>query len=210
VARAANKGGSGPSNAPSRVRFIVLEAELNNDSDLTQITQAIQNALRPSANVALARPPQQARLAGPPVIDDEVIPPDAPESELEDAGEEAPRVNAHPREPRPPRKFRTPQVLTDVDLTTPVSFIEYAKERNPSSDRKKYLTVAAWFKEHRGVDAISADHAYTCFRAIKWNTQIEDFQAPLRALKRDQLVSGAGKGLFAINHLGLAEVEKND
>jgi hypothetical protein len=32
----------------SRIRFIMLDAELAN-SDLTQVTQAIQNALRPSA-----------------------------------------------------------------------------------------------------------------------------------------------------------------
>jgi hypothetical protein len=188
------------------VRFIVLEAELNNDGDLTQITQAIQNALRPSTNGALSRPPQQVRLAAPPAIEDEIIPPEAAADEPDAALDEQPR----PREPRAPRKFRTPQVLTDVDLASPPSFIDYAKERNPASDRKKYLTVAAWFKEHRGVDAIGADHAYTCFRAIKWNTQIDDFQAPLRALKRDQLVAGGGRGLFAINHLGLAEVEKND
>ena len=209
MARGPSNRGGGSSGGPSRVRFIVLEAEINNDGDLTQITQAIQNALRPSTNGALPRPPQQVRLAPPPSIEDEIISPetaDEPDTTLD----EQPRTNAVQREPRTPRKFRTPQVLTDVDLASPPSFIDYAKERNPASDRKKYLTVAAWFKEHRGVDAIGVDHAYTCFRAIKWNTQIEDFQAPLRALKRDQLVAGAGRGLFAINHLGLAEVEKND
>lgn len=187
-----------------------MEAEINNDGDLTQITQAIQSALRPASNGSLSRPAQPARLSAPPVIEEEALSPEASQDEPELPLEGQPAASASQREPRAPRKFRTPQVLTDVDLASPVSFFDYAKERNPASDRKKFLTVAAWFKEHRGVDAISADHAYTCFRAIKWNTQIEDFQAPLRALKRDQLVGSGGRGLFAINHLGLAEVDKND
>lgn len=211
MARGSNSRGGGGNTGPSRVRFVVVEAEINSDHDLTNITQAIQNALRPAPSAALPRTAQQVRLSAPPSLDEEILP---PERDDEDQGggtlEEQPLNNAASREPRAPRKFRTPQVLTDVDLISPVSFADYAKERNPASDRKKYLTVAAWFKEHRGVDAINADHAYTCFRAIKWNTQIEDFQAPLRALKRDQFVNGAGRGLFAINHLGLAEVEKND
>jgi hypothetical protein len=210
LARGSSSKGGSSNGGPSRVRFIVLEAEINNDGDLTQITQAIQNALRPSSNGALPRPPHQARLAAPAAIEDEIIPPDEMAEEPE-ASDEQPHANgAHRGEPRAPRKFRTPQVLTDVDLTSPMSFIDYAKERNLSSDTKKYLTVAAWFKEHRGVDAITADHAYTCFRAIKWNTQIDDFQAPLRSLKQRQLMGSGGRGLFAINHLGLAEVDKHD
>jgi hypothetical protein len=32
----------------SRIRFIMVEAEMANAGDLSQITQAIQNALRPA------------------------------------------------------------------------------------------------------------------------------------------------------------------
>ncbi|WGD50974.1 hypothetical protein QA641_36240 [Bradyrhizobium sp. CB1650] len=203
-----SKGGGG--TGPSRVRFIVLEAELQ-DGDLSQITQAIQNALRPQTNANLPRATQQARLSAPTAIaEEEII---APEDETPvdeaDAVEETARAQAS-RGPRAPRKFRTPQVLPDVDLVSPTSFADFAKQVNPSSDQKKYLTVAAWFKEHRGVAAITADHAYTCFRAVKWNTNIEDFQSPLRALKQRQLMTQAGRGLFEINHLGIAEVEKSE
>jgi hypothetical protein len=209
MARGSSKGG-GSGGGPSRVRFIMLDADLN-DGDLTQITQAIQNALRPQSNGPPARVPQQIRLPVLPPTDEEItVSPEGHIDEPEVVVDEQPRAASGSREPRPPRKFRTPQVLTDVDLNSPVSFFDYAKDRNLTSDRKKYLAVAAWFKEHRGVDAISADHVYTCFRAIKWNTQIDDFQAPLRALKRDQFMGSTGRGLFAINHLGLAEVDNHD
>ena len=95
----------------------------------------------------------------------------------------------------------------DVDLLTPPSFEAYAQQKNPTSDQKRYLVVAAWFKLHRGVDTIGADHVYTCYRKIKWPTSIKDFAAPLRTLKHRKLMDQVDKGLYAINHLGLAEIE---
>jgi hypothetical protein len=68
--------------------------------------------------------------------------------------------------------------------------------------------IAAWFKLHRKEDAITVDHIYTCYRIIEWSCNIPDFSSPLRALKHKQLFDQKGKGLYAINHLGLAKVDK--
>ena len=68
--------------------------------------------------------------------------------------------------------------------------------------------VATWFKLHRGVDAINADHVYTCYRKVKWPTNIPDFVQPLRNLKFKKLMDQKEKGLYAINHLGLSEVDE--
>jgi hypothetical protein len=206
VAKGNGKNGGGSSG--SRIRFIMLDAELG-DGDIGQITQAIQNALRPPV-LAQPRALQSAsaqKLVNPfaaedpaAVVDDET---DLIEPEANEAATTATQANARNKA----RKNRTPKVL-DLDLTTAPSFSEFAATHNPPSDQMKYLTVAAWFKEHRGIEVVTADHVYTCFRVAKWDTAIDDFAAPLRALKHRQLVTQRGKGEFAINHLGLADVEK--
>ncbi len=194
----------------SRVRFIMLDAELAN-GDLSQVTQAIQNALRPPtapnqrfvASTTTATNGAATAKSG-----TENAEADEPEGDVaENAITEEPLVETS-SDVSKPRKFRTPKVL-DVDLETATSFQTFAEEKNPSSDLKRFLVVAAWFKLHRNIDAITVDHVYTCYRAVKWPTAIQDFSLPLRQLKHKQLVTGgAGKGLYAINHLGLAEVDK--
>jgi hypothetical protein len=51
------------------------------------------------------------------------------------------------------------------------------------------------------------NHVYTCYRKIKWPTNIADFDAGLRALKGRKLMSRTAPGTYAINHLGTAEVD---
>ena len=196
------KGGGGS----SRVRFIMLDAELS-DGDLTQITQAIQNALRlhPNSHAAQQRLIAQAP-ARPPAPNGNAAEGEPAETNDEVAeGEETGTAAATPA-PRGPRKLRTPKVL-DLDLTGDPSFASFVEARKIPSDQMKFLTVAAWLKEARGIDEITADHVYTCYRAVKWSSGI-DFDQPLRNLKHRQYLDSKQRGHFSINHLGLAEVEK--
>jgi hypothetical protein len=183
----------------------MLEADLA-DGDFSQITQAITNALRPTTIV-------QQRLLGVPVGTSSEMS-DLEEETLVDAeiDEASPPVEigtraANKSSPARSKKPRSPLVI-DVDLNSPLSFNEFANQKSPKNDAKRYLTVAAWFKLHRSVDAITQDHVYTCFRAVGWQTAIADFDSPLRGLAKRQLVNRAGKGEYAINHLGIAEVDK--
>lgn len=204
---AKNVGGGGP----ARIRLVILEAEAP-DGDLSQITLAVQNALRSPdgagstrraiTTIAQKGPPANDRPAGDEAEDVEMSEADEAPSEGEASSASSPRVS-QPR--RPPK---TPAVI-DVDLMTGVSFESFAREKNPSSDLKRFLVVAAWFKDHRQLSSITADHVYTCYRAVKWSTNITDFGQPLRNLKHRQLMgAGENKGEYSINHLGIAEVEK--
>jgi hypothetical protein len=191
-----SKGGT------SRIRFIMLDAELP-EGDLSQITSAIQNALKPTTIVQQRLPNQPAApalisngAAGEPINDEP--------SELGEAAA-VPEAARPAREPRA-RKPTVPKVL-DLDLTTGVSLESYASEHPPKSEPDRHLVVAAWFKEHRGEDAITVGHVYTCYRAMKWSAAKEDFSWPLRALKKDQLMTSPGRGQYAINNLGLARVQ---
>lgn len=188
--------------APSRVRFIMLDAELN-EGDLSQFTQAIQNALRPPTSVPSTPRAIAQKLAG--NVDE--VPDIAPIDEaVEEAAPQTERPTVQTRSGGS-RKFRVPKVL-DVDLTSGVAFASFAQPKNPPTDLMRFLVVAAWFKQHRNLDSITADHVYTCYRAIGWPSAIGDFSKPLRALKSSQLLVQTGRGEYAINHIGLAKVDK--
>jgi hypothetical protein len=178
----------------------MLDAELN-EGDLGQVTQAIQNALRPATPNA---PRAIAQRIAP--ANEEVITPQSVGAEIDDSSEQAevPDVQA---KPTGPRKFRTPKVL-DLDLRSGVSFQSFAQSKNPPSDQTRFLVVAAWFKLHHDTESITVDHVYTCYRHIGWPSAIEDFSAPLRALKGNQLLERTKKGSYAINQLGMARVDK--
>lgn len=196
------KGSTGKAGGSSRIRFIMVEAEIS-DGDLGQITQAIQNALRgPTPTVQRIASPNGAKAVAQETSE--------LEAEVEVEEEDVVQAEAPSREPKPRgarKPAPTPEVL-EIDLTSEVSLVSFAQKASPKSDRKRYLVIAAWFKHHRGIDAITANHIYTCYRALKWPTTIRDFAQPLRNLKASQLFSLSDKGTYAINHLGLAEVDK--
>jgi hypothetical protein len=191
-------------NGTSRIRFIMLDAEIP-EGDLSQITAAIQNALKPNTTFIQQRLPAQPTAALSPgsagvevEYEEEVI-----EPEDDNSSTAAPR---QARETRP-RKPTVPKVL-ELDLTSGESFESYAIEHAPKSEPDRNLVVLAWFKEHRPDEAVTANHVYTCYRAMKWPSGIDDFSWPLRALNKEQLVTSTGRGQYAINHLGIARVEK--
>ena len=199
------------SNGPARIRLVILEAEAP-DGDLSQITLAVQNALRSQDGGSQSRRTITTIAHKSPAHNDIPNSADGDLSEVvehaEDETAEGEAAPAAPRSSRTRRPPKTPNVI-ELDLTSPVSFENFAREKNPPSDQKKFLVVAAWFKLHRQIDAITADHVYTCYRAIKWPSNIPDFGQPLRDLKARQLMlPGEKKGSYAINHLGLSEVDQ--
>ena len=190
-----------PKAGISRIRFIMLDAEIP-EGDLSQITSAIQNALKPSTTIIQQRlpPSAPAGLAHSPQDDSEM---EGEAVEVEPALEaESPRA---PREAKP-RKPISMKVL-EIDLTSEPSLSGFATAHSAKNDTERYLVVLAWFKEHRPSEVVTADHIYTCYRWLKWPTAINDFGAILRNLKQQQLVKSLGRGEYEINHLGLARVE---
>lgn len=205
MAKASQKGSS---SGPARIRFVVLEAELP-DGDLSQITQAVQNALRPPENSAshrrtLAAPTRGQPLDPEPADNGE----DAREESVIDEASSENSVSASSARQRPSFKARSPNVI-DVDLKSgEMPFADFAKAKNPSSHAERNLVVAAWFKLHRGIDAVTMDHVYTCYRAAGWPSGMEDFSKTLRQLKARKLMDSKERGAYAINHIGLDQVDK--
>lgn len=195
-----------------KIKFIMLEADIS-DVDLTELTQAITAALAPSAlprRMVIAQPTLRSTVAaaqpGAPTESDDV------EIELVEETEkvvvDAP-VEAAPTAPRKKKTHRAPEVI-DMDLETQKPNLEeFATPKNPSATAQRYLVVMAWLKEHGGVVDVTIDHIYTCFRRLKWSTNIEDFGQTFRDLKSSGWVSkGSATGQWRINHLGLDRVTK--
>lgn len=193
-----SKGGT------SRIRFIMLDAEIP-EGDLSEITAAIQNALKPTTTIIQQRLPSRATHALP---NDSALPvQDADDEQVEveeDSGSEAPARAPREAKPRKPIAMKA----LDLDLKTEPSFESYANTHVPKNDTERNLVALAWFKEHRPDEVVTANHVYTCYRAMRWPAGIDDFASILRSLKSQQLVTSPGRGQFAINHLGIDRVER--
>lgn len=204
MAKAAKPSSSGP----ARIRFVILEAEIP-DGDLSQVTQAVQNALRPVDGTGAVR----RVIAGPTKLQSNSASASAEfeAADAEDVSEDVLQEEVQATAPsKRTRTFkpRSPNII-EVDLIEgEISFDDYAEKTKPDSHSLKNLVVAAWFKKYRKINEITMDHVYTCYRTVGWPAGMEDFGQPLRDLKKRKLMDGKGKGLYAINHVGLNEVTK--
>ena len=113
------------------------------------------------------------------------------------------------RKPKDPRVRRTtvPKAI-EMDPEAVSSWKEYAAGKDPGSDLGRALVVAAWHSEHRGGEAITPGHVYTCYRFMKWPVGLTDFGSPLRKLKQQQRLNSAGRGSYTITQIGLQDVEE--
>jgi len=189
------------SGGMSRIRFVMVDAEIA-DGNIEQITQAITNALRPSTHTIVKRIPMVApALNGGDQVDAEVVDDDDDESETVDLAPASPKVS------RPRKAPKAPDIV-DIDMNSPVSLQTFAAGKDAGSQAKKYLIAAAWLKENRNTNGVTAGHIYTCFRSMGWSVNIPDFWQPLRDLKSKKYFSKNDAGEYEINHIGLNYVQK--
>jgi hypothetical protein len=189
-------------SAPSRIRFVMVEAELGN-GDIGQITQAIQNALRSPAASSVRRlsaitPANSASVES---TETDVEVDEIETDDVEEGRSTAPKVRVNRKPPTAPD-------VVPMDMNSGVSLASFAEGKDAKSQHKKYLIASAWLKEHRSVDAVTAAHIYTCFRSMGWPTNIPDFWQPLRDLKAKKYFAKNDKNEYEINHIGLDFVKK--
>jgi hypothetical protein len=177
----------------------MLEADLS-EGDLSQVTQAIQNALKPaspSIRVLQALPKGSAgEEVGVPEIDD------LEEDDLE--VEEPARKTRSSR----PRAVKPPKVVDGVDWDAEPSLKLFVEGFEIQTDFERYLATALWFREHRDMPTITPGHVYTAYRQLGWPTSIPDFVKPFRNMKDAQLFTGGAKEGFSINQLGEGKIKK--
>lgn len=199
---AANKGRSGGER--SRARFMLVEFDGTSD-DFQQLVQTFTQAVKAAPPVT-QQPPRQASA-----IDAHSQAPDRPglfdgvtspnPAEAEDAPPPVPSASTKSNGGK--RKHRTPTVLADLDLKGgKMPFEEFMERQAVENHSKRYLAIAWWFKEYRGVATVGADHIYTCYRYLGLSVPA-DVLEPFRKMKPNGWVTnGEDSGTYAINHVG--------
>lgn len=127
--------------------------------------------------------------------------PEVIEAEYTDEAEdEAETPPAKPSRPRSPYyKF-----LTDFKLdVSDEHWQDFAARKNPKTESEKYLTAAEWITKNAGLETFSANHIFSCFRAMKWG-EIRDFTQPMRAMKaKDSYFENPSRKRWKLTGLGL-------
>lgn len=184
----------------SRIRFIVVEAELQ-EGELAQVTQVLQNAFK-TQQVFPVRP-QAARIASSSTVDEVAFEPDEHESDDDFVEHVQP---SPPRNPRKARPSRVPNVVNDLDPKTDPSLRDFVAGYDAKSGFEKYLAIALWLRDARSTNTFTVDHIYTCFKLLGWSTNSSDFSKPLRNLADNQFLGGDSKG-YSLTLTGAGKIE---
>ncbi len=186
------------------LRNIAAALSRANGTPLKPVPSGSGRALTPKADATRSASTDQMSFEelAPAEVDAEVEP-SQPENDESVASQEASTGRQ-----KTVRHHRTPTIL-NIDLnagSTPLK--AFIAQKNPDTESKKYLVVAAWLKEELKIDAITTDHIYTCFRWMSWNVP-DDVGSPLRGMKKQGWFRGGdAKGTFEITHVGLGKVNE--
>lgn len=186
----------------NRIRLIVLDADLS-DGNLSELTQAITNAIKP----AVAPLRQLPHPAGQVVRTQEEATPEEPESrDFQDEADEGEAANDNGATPKPTRtkKFKAPEYLPDLLAGDKgAAFKKFAQEKAPDSKTQKYLVATYRLKEQGGSPTVNANKIYTCFKTAGWSTGFNDWNQTFHNLVySEHLRKLETTGEFAINPLG--------
>lgn len=80
---------------------------------------------------------------------------------------------------------------------------EFAAQKGPSTDPRKLLVIAYWFKHHLKQPDVTNDAIYTAFRTIGWTVpNIAQIVRELRASRDQRLIKGSNPNSSEIGLLG--------
>jgi hypothetical protein len=198
---------------PSKMTVMLFQLE-GSDETLQEGFRTINNAIDKLANpVVRVLPPSAAKALASAKNGDETEQ-EVLEAEYTDTADEGSTV------PPPQEKSRErsgaswtpaqPKIL-DLDLKAgSIPLREYLEQKKPSTDNRKYLLIAAWMKNNLSLDEIGIHHIYTAYRHMGWTSQ-KDVGSPLRSMKSQNswFNKGKEKGMYAINHIGLDQADRN-
>jgi hypothetical protein len=192
-----------PNPGRSKIRLVFVDADLAN-GEIQELTNALSQAFKPvpviiKGSTATKALPRGSDLSG-------VFEPDE-EPEDDDPFDEVTELDTDVK-PTKPRKYRSPKVV-EIDMAAGGKpFREFALEKgNPTEHASRYLLASYWLSEHGGIQPVSVDHVYTCYKSAGWTFNVTDPAFPFRHLKKE----GQGdvkRAQFTINHIGKARVEE--
>jgi hypothetical protein len=217
MARDGNRQGG--NKVRGKIRFIMLEADIE-DGNLTEIAQAISNAVR-AAPVQVIQAPAtpraiEGRVDGKSLSAAQATPPvtvfDDDDSDSDNGAAETP-LPASKRQPREqsPRTYTQPKPINGLNWNGDgVSFKEFATGKKQTSFVKRYLVIAAWFRLHNDLPSITLEHVFTAYGMMGWGWETgKDMAIHFREGMRPERrwYESDSKGNYTITDLGLNVVE---
>lgn len=191
-------------------RIVLMEIE-GTDAALSEQMRNLAGALQGQVRGQLPAGRPASPSASRDVRDDEgEREEESPEADV-DQGSADVSNDIRPRKPRAKPVPPKPQLVKDLEThVEPMPLPRYCEglglDSASAKHTSRYLVIAQWLKDHRGIDRMSFNHAYHCYKMMNW-TGPEDFSQPLKdmARKNDWFASEAG-GLYAINSVGEQQV----
>jgi hypothetical protein len=205
----AAKKGDGGQEKLNKVQMLWVNSDLTDES-VQQLAQVLGVALRPvmvAPRSALGSATASALPSGngstPAVEDAEVLNDGETESTNGAASEKTARG---PKKPR--SQTQTVNYLHDLPLEsqdTPLK--KFAAQYAPKKHSRRYLTIAAWFKDHFGREAITIHDVYTCYKTLNWPTNIEDWDKTFRQMVHQRWMRRVQEGQYAITPVGESKLQ---
>lgn len=193
----------------NKIRFVLVEADIS-DGNLSELTQAITSALKPTINVVRQLPTRQPVRVLPDASEstpDEDV--EAEEAQETTESQEAAASNGTEPKAARTKKFKPPEYVPELFAGEKGSdFKEFAKQNAPDSKNGKYLAATYWLKEKGDSPTVNANKIYTAFKTAGWSTGFNDWAQPFHNLVYSEHLRKVGNGEFAINPLGEDEVTK--
>lgn len=106
---------------------------------------------------------------------------------------------------RRPTTYPQPKPL-DIDFNVPaVTLKTFMAEKKPKSHNMKFLAVAAWFKAHGDVEAITSDHVYSAYLGMDWRVR-KNMNQPFYFLQGKNWMKHTDTG-WTITYIGVDKVK---
>ncbi len=188
-----------------KVKFRVIEFELEgSDESLHDGLKNLATALMrgqgapPTRQIANGAKPAPAAADGAQPEDEDQQDDEVVDAEVADLP--SPRRLIAPRKAKPVTVKVLHIEFGDVSPTLK----EFYDSKKPTNALDKYLVIAYWYKNHKGISDLTVDHFHTALRFLDQPTPKDALQ-PIRDLRkrnRGKLSGGASAGTSAINHVG--------
>jgi len=204
--------GHKPSEQVGKVKFRIIEFEVEGSDESLQDSLKTMAAALMRGNGNAPKPVKYDTAPSLNSLPDEVdAAGDAVVAEEDISDVEVSRAPAKRLTQRAPKKITPGKIIDNVrfDDVEP-GLEEFCASKKPASDLMRYLVIAYWYKHHKKISELSADHFFTAYRFMKWPVP-KDISQPIRDLRNSRngkFSGGTAPGLASINHLGENAVDK--
>jgi len=205
----------------SKVVFIYLEAEGSTPAiqeSLHQIATSLKTRNAAGSRVlpsglppgrdAARKPGSVPRREESQLAFSELVPPEEDAVVEPSTPEDPPSARTGTSTRSQKRTYPQPKVVEGLEITSGnLPFKDFVQQKKPSGHHAKYLVIAFWLKDCRGMSNITVDHVYTCYRFMNWSTP-PDMGDPFRKLKKKSFFISREDGVFSLSNVGENKVNE--